>query len=253
MNNVNISPSIDKDYIKSTYNVNKLLSDGGTNAKTAKNSIKSFILYLSPYNANSKNINICPRASKGCAAACLFSAGRGRFNSVIQARTNKTEFYLSDKKMFMELLAKEILTKYNTAKKKGQKLAFRLNGTSDLDFVYLLQKYANLDIQSLKDIAVFYDYTKILGKATKYLNHPNYTVTFSKSETNSTEFITALKLGINTAAVFSGELPAEYKGTKVIDGDKSDIEMLYNKGVILGLKAKGDAKKDTSGFTITNY
>jgi hypothetical protein len=52
------------------------------------------------------------------------------------------------------------------------------------------------------------------------------------------------------AAVFSGDLPNKYKGAKVVDGDKSDLVMLYNKGVILGLKAKGKAKKDTSGFVI---
>jgi hypothetical protein len=248
-----ITSPINKEYIKETYNVTKLLSDGGTNAKTSKNSIKSFILYLAPYNQNSKNINICPKASKGCAAACLFSAGRGKFNSVIEARTNKTEFYLKDKELFIQLLAKEILTKYKTAKKTGSKVAFRLNGTSDLDFVYLLKKYAYLDIEDLQDVAVFYDYTKIIGKAIKYLSHPNYVVTFSKSEINNVEFTKALELGINTAAVFSNELPETYKGIKVVDGDKSDITMLDYTGVILGLKAKGDAKKDNTGFVITEY
>ena len=74
-----------------------LLSKGTTNAKTAKNSLKTFILYLAPYNQNSKKINICPKASKGCAAACLFTAGRGSQNSVKNARINKTEYYLSNK------------------------------------------------------------------------------------------------------------------------------------------------------------
>jgi hypothetical protein len=52
------------------------------------------------------------------------------------------------------------------------------------------------------------------------------------------------------AAVFSGDLPNKYKGAPVVDGDSSDLVMLYNKGVILGLKAKGKARKDTSGFVI---
>ena len=42
------------------------------------------------------------------------------------------------------------------------------------------------------------------------------------------------------------------KVTTVVNGDTSDLEMIYNKNVILGLKAKGDAKKDTSGFVIDN-
>ena len=84
----------------------KLLSPGATNAKTAKNEIKTFILYLAPYNQNSKKINICPKASKGCAAACLFTAGRGAFSNVIKSRTNKTEYLLSNKSLFIKQLAK---------------------------------------------------------------------------------------------------------------------------------------------------
>lgn len=230
-------------------NIN-LLSQGNTNSKTAKNSLKTFILYLSPYNLNSKGVNICPKASKGCAAACLYSAGRGAFSNVQKARQNKTEYYLRDKKGFIANLSNQIMKEYSKAKKGNYKIAFRLNGTSDIDFIYLLQKYSNLDISTLKDYAVFYDYTKILGKAKKYLNHPNYTVTFSRAENNHKETEEAIKLGINIAAVFSGDLPQRYKGAKVIDGDKSDLVMLYNKNVILGLKAKGKAKKDNSGFVI---
>ena len=230
-------------------NIN-LLSPGNTNTKTAKNSLKTFILYLSPYNLNSKGINLCPKASKGCAAACLYTAGRGAFSNVQKARQNKTEYYLNDKKGFIANLSNQIMKEYLKAKKGNYKIAFRLNGTSDIDFVYLLNKYANLDISTLKDYAVFYDYSKILGKCKKYLKHPNYTVTFSRSESNEAETNEAIKLGVNVAAVFSGDLPNKYKGAPVVDGDKSDLVMLYNKGVILGLKAKGKARKDTSGFVI---
>ena len=81
-----------------TYKIPKnLLSKGTTNAKTSKNEQDTYILYLAPYNQNSKNINICPKASEGCAEACLFSAGRGAFSNVINARKNKTEYYLHDK------------------------------------------------------------------------------------------------------------------------------------------------------------
>jgi hypothetical protein len=139
---------------------------------------------------------------------------------------------------------------YSKAIKGGYKIAFRLNGTSDLDFVYLLKKYANINIADLSDSAVFYDYTAILGKALKYKNHINYTVTFSKKENNLSQVLEALNMGVNVSAVFSNTLPETWQGFTVIDGDKSDIIMLYNKGVILGLKAKGDAKKDKTGFVI---
>tara|TARA_B100001057_G_scaffold499346_1_gene609628 strand:- start:12688 stop:13437 length:750 start_codon:yes stop_codon:yes gene_type:complete len=227
-----------------------LLSTGISNTKTAKNSLKTFILYLAPYNQNSKGINICPKASEGCAAACLFSAGRGIMTPVIRGRVKKTEYYLRDKKAFINQLSNEIIIKYNTAKKRNEKIAFRLNGTSDVDFVYLLKKYSDLDITSLKDHCIFYDYTKIKGKVVKYLNHPNYILTFSRAEDNNQTAKSILAIGGNIAVVFKNELPKYWSGFKVIDGDKSDLEMVYNRNVILGLRAKGQAKKDKSGFAV---
>ena len=228
----------------------RLLSAGISNAKTKKNELKTFILYLAPYKQNFKGVNICPKASKGCAAACLFTAGRGAFNSVQNARINKTNFYIENKPLFIKKLASEIIRETAKAKKKGEKIAFRLNGTSDIDFVYLLEKYAGLDIADLWPYAIFYDYTKIIGKVKKYLNSSIYRLTFSRAEDNESETLQALEMGANVSAVFSHELPTHYKGFKVVDGDSSDLVMLNHSGVILGLRAKGKARKDNSGFTI---
>ena len=231
----------------------RLLSPGHTNAKTKKNEIKTFILYLAPHTQNAEKINLCPMASKGCALACLYNAGRGAFNSVQNARINKTNFYIYNKALFIKKLAGEIIKEYSKAKKKGEKIAFRLNGTSDQDFVYLLKKYAGLDIADLAPVSVFYDYTKILGKVKKYINHPNYIVTFSRAEDNEAQALEALSLGANVSAVFSDQLPDQYKGFKVVDGDASDLVMINNTGVILGLRAKGrKAKEDTTGFIINS-
>ena len=231
--------------------VKNLLSKGSTNAKTSKNPETTYILYLAPYTQNSKKINICPKASAGCAASCLFSAGRGSFSNVIQSRVNKTEYYLHDKEKFILQLAGELVKINKKASKETNQTLIRLNGTSDLDFVYLLKKYANFDISNYNNLH-FYDYTKILGKVKKYINHKNYTLTFSRAEDNEAETIQALNIGSNVSAVFSGDLPKTYKGFTVVDGDKTDSEMLAFKGLILGLKAKGKARKDTSGFVINN-
>jgi hypothetical protein len=51
------------------------------------------------------------------------------------------------------------------------------------------------------------------------------------------------------AAVFK-DVPDTWQGFPVINGDESDLRFLDPSGVIVGLKAKGDAKKDTSGFVI---
>ena len=142
----------------------------------------------------------------------------------------------------------------NKSIKQNTKIAIRLNGTSDLDFIALIKKYNNLDLlngDQFKNL-VFYDYTAILGKIKKYIN-TSYSLTLSRKENNESEILEALKLGGNVAAVFKNDLPTKYKGFTVIDGDQSDLMMLYNKNVILGLKAKGDAKKDKSGFVIDGY
>ena len=228
-----------------------LLSKGNTNAKTAKNSLKTFILYLAPHKQNEKQINICPMASKGCAAACLYTAGRGKFSNVQSSRINKTNYFIFNKELFIKQLAKEIIRETAKAEKIGEKIAFRLNGTSDQDFIYLLQKYANLNIEDLQPFAIFYDYTKILGKVKKYKDHPNYFLTFSRAEDNESAAIAALNDGSNVSIVFKGELPNYWRGYKVIDGDTSDLVMIYNRNVVLGLRAKGEAKKDASGFVVT--
>ena len=233
--------------------VKNLLSKGSTNSKTAKNEIKTFILYLAPHNLNNKGLTLCKDASKGCIESCLYSAGRGKFSNVQSSRINKANFFVTDKKVFLAQLLKEIKKEIKKASDKGEKIAFRLNGTSDIDFLYLLDKHFGFNVDLLAyDGVYFYDYTKSLARAKRYKDFRNYTLTFSKSESNQKEVNQALNLGINVAAVFSSNLPKKYKGIKVVDGDKSDLEMLKFKSVILGLKAKGAAKKDTTGFVINN-
>ena len=234
--------------------VKNLLSKGNSNSKTAKNSIKTFILYLAPHNLNNKGLTLCKDASKGCIASCLYSAGRGKFSNVQSSRINKANYFVTDKKVFLTQLLKEIKKEIKKASDKDEKIAFRLNGTSDIDFLYLLNKNLDFDIELLNyDKVYFYDYTKSIARAKRYKDFRNYTLTFSKSETNDKEVKEALNLGINVAAVFKDNLPQKYKGVKVIDGDLSDLEMIKHKNIILGLKAKGDAKKDITGFVINNY
>jgi len=253
MQNITKLPVKDlRKFAKEKYNVGTILSNGMTNTKTAKNDLKTFILYMTPHKRNSKGVNVCPNASVGCALACLDTSGRGVFKNVQEARTNKIEFYLNYKERFLNLLAYEIKVKIATAKKRGEKIAFRLNGTTDLDFIYLLKKYANLDLIGMPGVFL-YDYTKTLGKALKYQNSSNYVHTFSRSESNQAETKKAIEAGLNVAVVFANELPDFWQGIPVVNGDKGDDLMLNYKGVILGLKAKGKARKDTSGFVVTKY
>jgi hypothetical protein len=80
--------------------------------------------------------------------------------------------------------------------------------------------------------------------------HENYHITFSDSGDNR-EFIDIQPEQINIATVFSGKvLPDMYKGKKVINGDDSDLRFLDPKGVIVGLIAKGKARKQESSFIV---
>jgi hypothetical protein len=92
----------------------------------------------------------------------------------------------------------------------------------------------------------FYDYTKVLGRKAGY---DNYFLIFSQADGNEADVTKAMAQGMNVAAVFD-EVPETYKGKTVINADETDLRFLDPKGVIAGLKAKGRAKKDYSGFVI---
>lgn len=225
-----------------------ILSAGSTNAKTAKNIRPSVILYLAPLAQNSKGINLCPKASTGCAAACLFTAGRGAFSNVKNSRIARTEYYLINRPEFLG----QILTEINKAAAKVTELAVRLNGTSDAKIVEQLCQYSIFNGIAIAPNVIFYDYTKIYQKAGRKelpTGH-TYTVTFSRSEVNETEALQVLNSGGIVAAVFN-TLPEYWNGFKVYDGDERDDIMLDITGpAVLGLKAKGQARKDTTGFVI---
>jgi hypothetical protein len=230
--------------------VKNLLSDGSTNTKTAKNNLQTFILYLAPSDIIGTH-NLCPMASAGCKASCLYSAGRGRFSNVQLSRINKAKFWAYDRQAFYIQLATELMKIHD--KSNFEKIAIRLNGTSDIDHLSLLKRYTGIDfLDAFYSNLLFYDYTKNINVFKKYFG-TNYKLTFSKSETNFDECLEVINMGGNIAAVFSAELPDTYGGINVINGDESDLRYFDPANVIVGLKAKGDAKKDTTGFVITQY
>ena len=229
---------------------NKLLSHGSTNSKTAKNQsiAESYILYLSPYKANSFGKNVCGNASAGCILGCLNTAGMGKFSNVQAARQRKTDLFFSDPVGFLTQLYRELYLINAEAMLDNKAIAIRLNGTSDLDFMALFLNKLNKDILSEFTHLKFYDYTKNFNRAVKYLDS-NYSLTFSRSEVNDIECKKFLALGGNVAALFN-QLPTTYLNYTVIDGDINDLRYLDPANVIVGLTAKGKAKKDLTNFVI---
>jgi hypothetical protein len=224
----------------------KLLSTGNPKLlKGEKKGYMSFVLHLAPANLSGKET--CPKRTAGCTAACLNTAGRGGMfkkgettNVIQQARIRKTKMFFENREEFMSQLEADIRLGIKQAEKKGMIPCFRLNGTSDLSW----EKY---DIIEKFPEVQFYDYTKINNRKVSHLK--NYHLTFSKADGNDMDVRIAASNGMNIAAVFH-KVPETYIGRPVINGDETDLRFLDPKGVIVGLKAKGKAKKDTTGFVV---
>jgi hypothetical protein len=210
----------------------------------------SFILHLAPAELSGRNT--CARSTAGCRAACLNTAGRGGMftaeqgtNMIQQARIRKTRWFFEQRDQFMLQLVKDIQLGIRQAARVGLTPVFRLNGTSDLAW----EKYTVGDQQrnlfQLFPTVQFYDYTKILGRKASDIS--NYHLTFSAADGNDADVARAVQQGYNIAAVFD-RLPEVYLGMTVIDADQHDLRFLDPKGSVCGLKAKGRARKDTSGF-----
>jgi hypothetical protein len=229
----------------------KLLSTANPKIqKGTKMGYLSFILHLAPSTLSGRNT--CPRATRGCAAACLNTAGRGGMfrkgettNVIQRARIRKTQYFFEARDYFMQDLYEDIEKAIRFAARKGLTPVFRLNGTSDLSW----EKYTIHDktIFELFPTVQFYDYTKILGR--KVAQYKNYHLTFSRADGNDADVAKAIEQGYNIAAVFD-DMPETYMGLPVINADDTDLRFLDPKGCVAGLKAKGRAKKDLSGFVI---
>lgn len=201
-------------------------------------------LQLAP--ARTSGYQTCPMSTEGCRTACIFSSGLARmFKKINEARIRKTKMYFENRPEFMRLLNEDIERAKVQAQGMGLKLCIRLNVFSDIP-------WEETGVMESHPTVAFMDYTAIAKRFFKKLP-ANYHLTFSRKETkdNHKDCRRVLKAGGNVAVVFRGGiLPAEFMGHKVIDGDLSDLRINDEKNVIVGLKDKGEGKKDESGFVV---
>lgn len=229
----------------------------GEDSKTVKGNklnVMTGIMYLAP--ADISTFQVCPKASDGCKAACLYTAGRGKMTMTQTARINKTLWFFQERKTFMAQLVKDIGKVARKAENQNMIPAIRLNGTSDIAWEKIKvekdgKQYRNVMEAAYPDVQ-FYDYTKIIGRKSA-IELSNYHLTFSLSEDNDSDAIKSLSQGYNVAVVFdikkNQPKPESWSGYPVIDGDDTDVRFFDpNGGHIVGLTAKGDAMKDDSGF-----
>jgi len=247
----------------------KLLSIN-SDSKTIKGLEQGYltgVTYLAP--AKISGFEVCGNSSQACRDACLYTAGRGAFSNVQNARINRTKFFFNDRENFMFQLVKEISALKAKAKKLNLIPAIRLNGTSDINWIKVKAndgKGPKINIFEMFPFTQFYDYTKNFNMLAQSEKIKNYHLTFSYSGENKAECLNALKKGFNISVVFKGKfLPAlfdkrvfkstndwrkpQYK-TTIINGDLSDLRFLDKGPVIVGLLAKGKARKQDSSFII---
>ena len=213
------------------------------------------ILYLSPatesglFHKSGAPVNTCPFSTEGCRTSCLYTAGRaGYLPAVNAARRERTRDYVENREAFMAACRKSIAKLVRKATRDGLIPCVRMNGTSDLPQLALTLAAEFPDV-------IMYDYSKVPAPWKR--TRANYHVTFSLSESNMADAMDAIEHGINVAVAFHVKrghaLPSQFMGFDVIDGDVSDLRFLDKKsadgkGLIVGLRGKGRAKKDTTGF-----
>lgn len=220
-------------------------------AKSLAHKVLTMVLHLAP--ARESGWNVCPKHTKGCAGCCLHFQGRSGIlvagetsNAIRDARLERTRLLFTQRRWFHARLQIEIASSYRRLP-RGWELAIRPNGTSDL-------------VRFAGDVAApwrersrihFYDYTKV-PSALSFADGVHRT--FSRSESNEPACLSRLWEGGNVAVVFDtprhGVLPATWHGYRVIDGDVTDLRYRDPSNVIVGLRAKGTARRDTTGFVV---
>ena len=231
----------------------------GQDAKTSKGEklgIRTAVTYLAPHTVS--GVNVCAAAILAqCTSACLYSAGRGAMSSVQNSRLRRTLYLQQYPELYLETLAKDLEKHCQDCLAEGLVPAYRPNGTSDNRWenwpawVALVQMF--VDKYGLR----VYDYTKLPNRR----NMPAwYDLTFSYSGVLGFQpFVAKAKAaGMRIAAVFESRATVlamlangeKFLGLDVIDGDDTDVRFLEPQNALVALYAKGEAKKDTSGFVV---
>ena len=198
--------------------------------------------------------NSCASASLGCGLNCLNESGHGQkhmmnedVHSVHVARVTRTMIWFRFRDQFKAKMQREIRALVRKAKRMNLVPVVRPNGTTDFNFESLWPELftTNTDV-------IFYDYTKNANRDVS--NVPNYSLSFSVSETNLDTAKAELQRGLNVVMVLrlkrNDPKPDYVLGYPTINGDIHDLRFLDDntKPHVVCLFAKGHAYKDTTGF-----
>jgi len=224
------------------------------------------VFYGAP--ARNSGYETCPNATDSCRGACLYASGLAKVeeyagkNTIKKCRVNRTKLFFEHQAFFMGWLVDEIKAAQAKADRDGMVYSVRLNGTTDIAWETVEVQGFNNIFEMFPDVQ-FYDYTKSFARMS--LNISNYHLTFSYTGegANVEQTMEILFAGGNVAMVFDTkrgyELPEQYAGFEVIDGDVTDYRPADEVGVIVGLRLKmqASAKRNQiaidSEFVVTDY
>ena len=207
----------------------------------------TYAVYLAP--AKLSGYNVCSHSTPECRMGCLNTSGRAGIEiftgttMISGCRIKKTKLFFEHTAFYMQWLIAEIKLSQKKAIKDGFFFSVRLNATSDINWQNVYYEGKNI-FQIFPEVS-FYDYTK---NPMKFENKPlNYHLTFSYTGRNWNACEDLLSKGYNIAMVFKAkkeiDLPLQYKGYKVTNGDLTDYRIDDAKGIIVGLKWKRIANR----------
>lgn len=174
-----------------------------------------------------------------CMDDCLKDTGRGVMSNVKEARQRRTDLWLSDRDLFLDMLKDDLGRFVRNCTRSGLTPIARLNVLSDIAW----EEYG---IPQLFPELRLYDYTK---RAKRLGTTPeNYRLMFSYSGAPKyqNQVAIARKTDFPIAVVFRGGMPERFLDRPVINGDDSDLFNADARGKVVGLRLKGGRKIQNS-------
>lgn len=217
--------------------------------KAGKYGELTYSLYLAP--AKTSGYEVCPGRTKECTMLCLNESGmntmvRNDKGDVINdSRITKTKLFFEHRDFFMKWLAYEIKAAQRKANRMTYQFSVRLNNTSDISPLDFTLDGKNI-LEMFPEVQ-FYEYTKVADRVELMKVYNNYDVTFSYTGYNLTACQFMLLNKIRVAVVFKN-VPENFMGYPVVDGDKYDMRYKDDQAVIVGLKYKRVRTKLTNNI-----
>ena len=234
--------------------LNKPMKFFGSSMKTqkGKDKFETHILYLQPADKVAVKTLCVFAETAGCKKPCLISSGMLGMTTGQNAATKRTVLMLLRPIEFETSILKEIDKAERKAIKTGIPALFRLNGTSDIDFSYIIKS---------RPASQFYDYTKIISRIRKN-KLDNYDLTFSGSmfsDKSKLQLKKAIKRNYRVAVAFNTAKTKFDTLTvpELTSFDTTDLRHL-DKNVVGTLTRKGSSSaaraienKKTNSFFVT--